>query len=180
MNFGAKEDTMPFWRTYYHLVWATKNRTPWLTPAVERRLYPYLIRKARELDVRIYAADGWLDHAHLVASIPPKHAVAYVVKCLKGASAFDLNHAGIMDEQFNWQRGYGVFTVGEGQKGRAIAYVQNQKNHHQQQTTNSWLERMNEFDEGPPDDGLKPDFVPKIVAETGPEYWLTDSDQTPF
>lgn len=171
---------MPFWRTYYHLVWATKNRTPWLTPEVERRLYPYVIRKARELGVHVYAADGWLEHMHLVASIPPKHAVAYVVKRLKGASAFDLNGAGILEDKFQWQRGYGVLTVGERQRGRAIAYVQNQKSHHQEQTANSWLERVDEFDEGPPDEGLKPDFVPKLVREARLDYWVMDEDGSPF
>ena len=92
---------MPFWRTYYHLVWATKNREPLIQPAIERRLYAYLLNKARELEVRVYAINGWFDHVHLVGSVPPKHAVAYVVKRLKGASAFDLNHSGLLTEPFN-------------------------------------------------------------------------------
>ena len=31
----------------------------------------------------------------------------------------------------------------------AIAYVQNQKQHHEEQTTNRWLEYLSEIDEGP-------------------------------
>lgn len=171
---------MPFWRTYYHLVWATKNRTPCLSPTIERRLYPYLINKARELGVQVYEINGWTEHVHVVASIPPKHAIAYVVKRLKGASAFDLNQSGLLDEQFNWQRGYGVLTLGEKQREHAEAYVRNQKTHHQEQTTNSWLERVDEFDEGPPDEGLKPDFVPTIMREPGPKYEVVDEDELPF
>ena len=52
-------------------------------PKIEPRLFAYLVNKARELDVRVYAINGWDDHVHLVASIPRKHAVAYVVKRLK-------------------------------------------------------------------------------------------------
>jgi REP element-mobilizing transposase RayT len=32
---------MSFWRLYYHLVWTTKDRAPFIQPDVERRLYPY-------------------------------------------------------------------------------------------------------------------------------------------
>lgn len=171
---------MPYWRTYYHIVWATKNRAPLIQPAVELRLYPYLINKAAELGVRVYAINGWVDHTHVVASIPPKHAVAYVVKRLKGASAFDLNQSGALDEQFNWQRGYGVLTLGERQRPQAEAYVRNQKEHHRQQTTNNWLERTDEFDEGPPDEGLKPDVVLPIVHELEPIYQVLAKDDFPF
>ena len=171
---------MPFWRTYYHLVWATKERAHLIQPSIEARLYPYLVGKARELEMRVYAINVWTDHIHLVASIPPKHAVAYVVKRLKGASAFDLNHTRPGDEQFNWQRGYGVFTLGESQLDKAIAYVRNQKQHHQQQTVNNWLERMNEFDEGPPDEGLAADKVLAAVREPEPVYQIWPENEMPF
>ncbi|MCI0645200.1 MAG: IS200/IS605 family transposase [Chloroflexi bacterium] len=171
---------MPFWRTYYHLVWATKNREPLIQPAIERRLFSYLVNKANELEVRVYAINGWVDHVHLVVSIPPKHAVAYVVKRLKGASAFDLNQPGGLGGEFQWQRGYGVLTLGERQRPQAEAYVRNQKEHHGRQTTNSWLERVDEFDEGPPDEGLKPDVVLPVLHEAGVVYHVWGEDEFPF
>ncbi|MCA9952826.1 MAG: IS200/IS605 family transposase [Anaerolineales bacterium] len=171
---------MPFWRTYYHLVWATKKRVPLITPKIEPRLFAYLVNKARELDVRVYAINGWDDHVHLVASIPPKHAVAYVVKRLKGASTFDLNQSNLLDVQFNWQRGYGVLTLGERQRETAEAYVRNQKEHHRQQQTNSWLERFDEFDEGPPDEGLPMDVVPSVMRESQSLYQIGINDDFPF
>ena len=93
---------MSFWRLYYHLVWATKNREHLIQPEIEDRLHAYLVRKAAELDVYVYAINGWYDHAHVVAAIPPKHAVADVVKRLKGASSHYLNHEGGLDYQFAW------------------------------------------------------------------------------
>ena len=102
------------------------------------------------------------------------------VKRLKGASAFDLNQSGALDEQFNWQRGYGILTLGERQRPQAEAYVRNQKEHHRQQTTNDWLERTDEFDEGPPDEGLKPDVVLPIVHELELIYQVLAKDDFPF
>jgi len=55
---------------YYHLVWATKKRAPLIRPELEPHLY-YLRRKAREIGVRVYAINGWTDHVHVIAAIPP-------------------------------------------------------------------------------------------------------------
>ena len=156
---------MAFWRLSYHLVWATKNREHLIQPQIEDRLYGYIVNKVAELGVYVYAIKSWYDHIHLVVSIPPKHAVAYVVKRLKGASSHDLNHAVRLDYHFAWQRGYGALSLGERQRPAAEAYVANQKQHHDQQTTNAWLERYAEFDEGPDDVGITPCPVPSIVRE---------------
>jgi REP element-mobilizing transposase RayT len=163
---------MSFWRTYYHIVWATGERRHLITPEVEQHLYAYLIRKAtKETETYVYAINGWYDHVHLVASVPPKFAIADFVKLLKGGSSHDLNHAGGLEGSFAWQRGYGVFTLGESQRPMAEAYVNNQKQHHQQNTTNGWLERCDEQDEGPSDAGLRVDDVPPILLREAPaEY----------
>ena len=158
---------MPFWRMYYHLVWATKNHEPFITSEIEPRLFAYLVRKSAELGVYVYEINGWYDHVHMIVSVPPKHAVAYVVKRLKGASSHDLTQAGVT---FSWQRGYGVLTFGERQRSTAEAYVRDQKIHHEEETTNAWLERFAEFDEGPDSKGIQVDGVPPIVAEQGAVY----------
>ena len=148
----SQEAVRPFWRLYYHLIWGTKNREPLIEQTVEPRLYGYIVNKAKELGVHVSAIGGCCDHVHLVVSIPPKLSVAYVVKCLKGSSSHQISEATQRD--FAWQRGYGILSLGERQKATAIAYVQNQKEHHARATTNGWLERWAEFDEGPPDNGL--------------------------
>mgnify|MGYP001421985344 FL=1 len=82
---------MPFWKHTYHIVWATKNRQPWILPEYEARLYAFLASKAGEVDAYLHAINGTTDHVHLVTSIPPKHSVAWVVKTLKGSSAYFVN-----------------------------------------------------------------------------------------
>ena len=136
---------MSFWKHCYHIVWATKGRESIILPAIEPRLYAYVAHKAGELGVFLYALGGTEDHMHIVPAIPPKHSVAWVVKMLKGASAHfvntELRPPGLY---FAWQRGYGSLTVGERQRAAAIDYVLRQKVHHQQQTTNAWLERCDD------------------------------------
>lgn len=169
---------MAFWRLCYHLVWATKNRAPLIQPEVEPRLYGYIVNKAAELGVYVHAINGWTDHVHLVVSIPPKHAVADVVRRLKGASAHDLNHGAALPYAFAWQRGYGALSLGERQRPIAEAYVANQKRHHDQRTTNPWLEHDEAIDEGPPETGIAPGPLPGIVREGGTAY--DDRGELPF
>ena len=103
---------MSFWQCYYHLVWATKDRASIITSALEPMLFGHLINKAAEHEVMVFALNGWTDHIHMVATIPPKHAVADIVKSLKGASSHYLNHQRDLKlaADFAWQQGYGVVT----------------------------------------------------------------------
>ncbi len=133
---------MSFWKHCYHIVWATKEREPLIIPAIEDRLYAYLVYKASELGVFVYALGGIEDHMHIVPAIPPKHSIAWVVKVLKGASAHFVNsELRPLGLRFAWQRGYGSLTIGERQRAAAIEYVLRQKEHHRLQTANVWLER---------------------------------------
>jgi putative transposase len=133
---------MAFWRTYYHLVWATTSRQPLITPDRESILYGYMIGKSDAIGCIIHAVGGVSDHVHLVASIPPKLSVADFVKTIKGSSSHHLNHLSTSSLKFGWQDGYGVFTLGSKQLEQAIAYVAHQKAHHQQKTVIPAMEHI--------------------------------------
>ena len=186
---------MPYWQTYYHLVWATEGRAQLIQPAIEPRLYAYIVRKAAENGVCVYAINGWYDHVHLVAAIPPSVAVANLVMRMKGASAHDLNHPPHLEGPFAWQRGYGVLTLGRQKLPEAIGYVSRQKEHHREGTPLAILERYSEESEGPRDRGLRPEGVPEalgMVREEAVPYeiaglglaWIPDGleeeDDSPF
>lgn len=136
---------MSFWRLYYHLVWGTKNREPIITDSIEQLLFAYLSNKASTIETYVHAINGWYDHIHLVVTIPPKIAVAEVIKILKGGSSYHLNK--MLDSNFAWQRGYGALSVGERNLNLAIDYVNNQKEHHARRSTNKWLEMVNDLKE---------------------------------
>jgi REP element-mobilizing transposase RayT len=141
---------MAFWRLYYHLVWATKDRQPFITPDKEPKLYSYIIGKADSLGCILHAIGGIENHIHLVVSIPPSLSIADFVKNIKGSSAHHLNH-GLPNScsPFSWQRGYGVFSLGSKQLAQAVDYVNNQKAHHLQGTAISSLERDSDEDDAP-------------------------------
>ena len=141
---------MALWRLYYHLVWATKERQPLIVPDKEVKLYNYIIGKADHLSCIVHAVGGIEDHIHLLVSIPPTLSIANFVKNIKGSSSHYLNHYSSANiNKFAWQNGYGVFSLGSKQLDKAIAYVNNQKQHHSQSTVISSLEQYDHQDNAP-------------------------------
>jgi putative transposase len=151
-------------------------REPLLLPEVEVRLFPYLVARAAQMGVYVYAINGWFDHVHLVVAIPPKHAVAEVVRQVKGASSHFLNHEVGLEQHFAWQRGYGALSIGERQRGIAEAYVARQKQHHAQQTLSARLERADDQDEGPLD-MFNTGTDPSALHEANVQYDLGSADE---
>lgn len=134
---------MPYCQLFYHCVWATKNRQPLITPAVEPLLYGYIRSKAIGLGGTVFALNGVEDHTHLVTTIPPSIAVASFIGQVKGVSSAHLNKGrGLGDNRFEWQDEYGVFSFDGKRLPNVIAYVENQKQHHTQHSTIPLLERM--------------------------------------
>ena len=139
---------MALWRLYYHLVWATKERQTMIDNEREARLYSYIVSKADSLNCIIHAINGTDNHIHVIASIPPRLSIAEFVKRIKGSSSHYLNQNSNAPK-FIWQEGYGVFSLGQKQLDIAIAYVENQKIHHQQNTTLYMLERIDHNNDPP-------------------------------
>lgn len=136
---------MALWRTYYHLIWATKDRQPLITATREKKLYNYIIGKADYLSCIVHAIGGIENHIHLIVSIPPKLSIADFVKNIKGSSAYHLNHLSeAKNLGFSWQHGYGVFTLGSKQLDFAKDYVNNQKEHHSNGTFVYALEKYSD------------------------------------
>ena len=135
---------MTLWRLYYHIVWTTKDRYPYITTDLEKELYLYIINKTQSMNSIIHALGGIEDHIHLVISIPPHKAIAEVVKNIKGSSSHHLNQTFNHKPKFAWQEGYGVFSLGSKQLETAINYVENQKEHHYKNTTIASLETTHE------------------------------------
>lgn len=140
---------MAFWRHYYHLVWATTDRQPLITPDIEQDLYDYMTSKTLAQQCLLHAIGGVDNHVHLVVSIPPKLSVAEFVRTVKGSSSHHVeHHLPQLEPKFAWQRGYGSLTFGKKHLETVVQYALNQKQHHQQGTIITGMERDADDDEG--------------------------------
>ncbi len=156
---------MALWRLYYHLVWATKKRTPLITEDIESDLHGYIIGKADSLRCVTHAVGGIEDHLHLLVSIPPKLSLSDFVNQIKGSSSHYVNHNfENYRKKFSWQRGYGVFSLGRKQLPEAEDYVVSQKQHHSEGNLIPWLEKIEEEDDGPPKKSEKSEVAEEVIS----------------
>ena len=135
---------MPYWQLFYHVVWSTKNREPLLTPELEPLVYELVRSKTSNLEGKIFALNGMRDHVHLVASIPPKVAVATFIGQVKAFVSTRINQSQLVSFPFAWQEEYGLFSFDKKRLPHHVAYVERQKEHHAQGTLIPLLERTND------------------------------------
>ncbi len=132
---------MPYYRLFYHMVWGTKNREPLIEADFETSLHNAIAAKAKKLGAIVYAVGGIEDHVHLVATVPPKIALADFIGQVKGNSSHFVNHELSVPYHFQWQAEYGVVSFGGKQLDMVVKYVKNQHQHHAEGTLIPFLER---------------------------------------
>jgi putative transposase len=123
-----------FTQLTYHVVFATKYRKPSIRDDVRERLYEYIGGTIRSKKGRLLQIGGVLDHVHILAHMSASLAVADVVRDIKANSSRWMNEQPEVTETFEWQKGYGAFTVSYSQIEIFRAYIQNQQEHHKKRT----------------------------------------------
>ncbi len=113
-----------------HCVWSTKNREPILTSDLRERLWPYLGGIAKENKIKALAIGGATDHVHVLLSLPPTLSVAKAIQLLKGDSSKWIHETFPKMRSFEWQQGYGAFSIGISAVDSTIAYIRGQTSHH--------------------------------------------------
>ncbi|MFY9791123.1 MAG: IS200/IS605 family transposase [Candidatus Sulfotelmatobacter sp.] len=112
---------------FVHCVFSTKERRNLLPAESQERLYAYMIGIAGNLNFKILAAGGTSNHVHLLIALPPALTLAEVMQKLKANSSRWLGENGV---QFEWQKGYGAFSVSPSLLPTVQAYIRNQAEHH--------------------------------------------------
>ena len=123
-----------------HCVWAIKERRPLITLELQTRLWPYLGGIARENKMKALAIGGVADHVHVLLSIPSTLSVAKSIQLLKGNSSKWIRDTFPEHRDFEWQEGYGAFSIGVSGIEDTTRYIEGQAEHHQKKTFKEEIE----------------------------------------
>jgi len=118
----------------YHLTFSTKNREPWILPEVEARLWAYIGGIGRQHKMTALQVGGIEDHIHALVMAPPKYAPSQIAQYLKGDSSKWIHEEFPKMRGFEWQDGYGAFTISKSQVPHVIEYIKNHREHHRKRT----------------------------------------------
>ncbi len=131
-----------FVNCHMHVVFATKDRRPLITPELEERLWPYLGGIAREHKMRALQVGGVADYVHILLSLPATLSIAKAVQLIKGNSSKWIHETFPEYEEFAWQEGYGAFSIGVSGIDDTRGYIQKQAEHHRRKTFREELEAI--------------------------------------
>jgi REP element-mobilizing transposase RayT len=119
-----------FTKVLIHSVWSTRNRERSLDSELQDRLWPYLGGIAKQNKMKALAVGGAADHVHILVSLTATLSVAKAVQLLKGNSSKWIHETFPKMSSFEWQEGYGAFSIGVSGVDATIAYIRNQTEHH--------------------------------------------------
>ena len=116
---------------YFHLIFSTKNREPWLADVGFRsEAHAYLAGVTASLDCPAMIVGGVADHVHLLARFGRGITQSEWVKELKRVSSLWIKQQNRGLNEFAWQGGFGVFSVSVSALVSVETYIQNQEQHH--------------------------------------------------
>ncbi|MBC7966115.1 MAG: transposase, partial [Fuerstia sp.] len=95
---------------------------------------------ARENKMKALVIGGVADHVHVLLSIPSTLSVAKSIQLLKGNSSKWIHETFPEHRDFEWQEGYGAFSIGISGVDDTIAYIRNQAGHHRKRSFREELE----------------------------------------
>jgi REP element-mobilizing transposase RayT len=117
-----------------HYIFSTKERRPWITPELQKRLWPYIGGIAREHKMKAIKVGGVEDHVHVLLSLPQTLSIAKAAQLIKGNSSKWIHDTFPKLKTFAWQEGYAAFSIGISGVDDTTAYIENQAERHRRRT----------------------------------------------
>ena len=118
-----------------HIVFSTKNRTPFLkSPELREHLNAYIVGTLENLGCPSVITRSVEDHIHILCHLSRTVSIAELIKEIKIASSAWLKEQDPRLADFHWQAGYGAFSVSRSNVEQVKHYIANQEEHHRTRT----------------------------------------------
>jgi putative transposase len=91
-------------------------------------LWKYMAGITENIGATVLAIGGFDDHCHLGLAVPPKMNVSEIVQKVKANSSRWMNNGHA--KKFQWQEGFGSFSISISHTVALVRYINNQREHH--------------------------------------------------
>ncbi|MDD4156494.1 MAG: IS200/IS605 family transposase [Candidatus Cloacimonetes bacterium] len=119
---------------YIHLVFSVKCRYSLIKDEWQGNLFKNIASIVENRKQKLIIINGTQDHIHLLVSFKPNHTVSDLVRDIKSNSTKFINENGWAYGKFQWQIGFGAFSVSQSKTKTVYSYIQNQQEHHKKQS----------------------------------------------
>jgi len=126
-----------------HIIYSTKERQPFLQDAqVRRELHRYVGGILKKRKCPLVEINSVVDHLHLLCRFDRNITIADLLRDLKASSSGFIKNKYQDLRGFQWQSGYGVFSVSQSQVPRVRKYIVDQEKHHLRQSYQEELRKL--------------------------------------
>jgi putative transposase len=113
-----------------HLVWGTKNRTPFLSKEIKEKVIEHIKENAKTKGIYIDRINGHTEHLHVLIGLKASMSISKVMQLIKGESAYWINKVKLTKQKFEWADEYYAGSVSESVLPIVRAYIDRQVEHH--------------------------------------------------
>lgn len=130
-------------RIYVHIVFSTKQRRPFLRDkSFREHTHRYLAGIHNNLDCPALIVGGTEDHVHSLCRLGKTIAISALLRELKRDSSKWIKQQSEGSSEFQWQVGYGAFSISPGHIDGLTTYIANQEEHHRRETFQDEFRRL--------------------------------------
>lgn len=115
---------------YFHIVFAVKGRDNLITSKFKIELYKYITGIISNKNQKLMIINGMPNHIHLLIGTKPNCNLSDLVRNIKANSSKWINENNFVLGKFEWQTGFGAFTVSHSGLDKVIKYIKDQEKHH--------------------------------------------------
>ena len=128
---------------YSHLVFSTKRRKPYLRDIQLREsLHAYLAGACHNLGSPSLIVGGVEDHVHILCRLSKTMNVSDLMRELKRESSKWVKNASTRLGTFQWQSGYGAFSISPSHVRDLTKYIAIQATHHKTESFQDEFRRL--------------------------------------
>ena len=132
---------------YIHITFPVKGRMNLIQKEWKTELYKYIFGIVNNKKQKVIAINGVENHIHILLMIKRDVMISDVVRDIKANSTRFINEKNWVTGKFEWQVGFGAFSVGHTQLDVVVQYIHNQEEHHRLKTfREEYLEFLREHE----------------------------------
>ncbi len=122
-------------KIHVHIVFSTKDRRGFLQGAdIRKEMHAYLASTLKAYDSPARIIGGTADHVHILCDLSRTQTLAKVIGETKRNSSKWIKTKGNQFTAFQWQNGYGAFSVSVSKVPQVVEYIESQDAHHRTRT----------------------------------------------
>ncbi len=134
-------------QSYFHLVFAVKNRDALIKNEWKSNLEKYMTGIVQNHQHKMLAVFCAPDHVHILIGYNVNHLIPDLIEEIKTSTNSWIKKQGFTKFKFEWQKGYGAFTHSHSQINTVVKYILNQDKHHKKKSfREEYLEMLEKND----------------------------------